>query len=156
LIFLTDEYWAAVRAGGRSVTSDDVQRLIDRGLVKGRLEKDWSASVRKRVSSYVLGTAADFDLLGRPAGGQRPILQWSLHDQLVLYLTYDLHFMGSSDDEVAQADEWSALGLRREDVTLYLNRLQDRRHITVQDTGYLCRIDWNYQSREELAHALLS
>lgn len=154
--FLSDEYWSAVRSGGQTMMPDDVQRLIDRGLVKGRLEKDWSASVRKRVSSYVLGIAADFDLLGKPAAGARPILPWALHDDLTLYLAHDLHFLGSSDDEVAAAEEWSALGLRREDVTLYLNRLQDRGHLTVQDTGFLCRIDWKYESRQELIHVLLS
>lgn len=154
--FLVEEYWPAIRAGARSVNSDDIQRLIDRGLVKGALQKDWSASVRKRVSSYVLGTAQDFDLLGKAASGGRLIQAWSIHDLLVLYLAYDLHFLGSSDDEVAGADEWEALGLRREDVTLYLNRLQDRRHLTVQDTGFLCRIDWNYETREELAHVILS
>lgn len=154
--FLADEYWPAIRTGGQSIRTSDIQLLIDRGLVSGRLDKNWSESVRKRVSSYVLGIATDFDLLTASRSGDRPIATWSLHDSLTLYLTYDLHFMGASDDEVANSPEWQALGLQREDVTLYLNRLQSKGHLIVQDTGHLCRIDWKYTSREELAHVLIS
>lgn len=154
--FLTDEYWPSVRSGGHSIRTSDIQLLIDRGLVSGRLEKNWSESMRKRVSSYVLGIATDFDLLAASRSGDRPIATWSLHDALVLYLTYDLHFMGASDDEIANSPEWQALGLQREDVTLYLNRLQNQGHLIAQDTGHLCRIDWKYTSREELAHVLIS
>lgn len=154
--FLVEEYWPSVRAGARSFRSSDVARLIDRGLVTGKLSVNWSDSVRKRVSSYVLGITSDFGLLGNKPAGNRPILHWSLEEKLALYLAYDLHFLGLSDDEVARSDEWSAFGLRREDVTLYLNRLQDRGHLIVQDTGSLCRIEWKYTNRTELAHALLS
>lgn len=153
--FLTDEYWPSVRSGGHSIRTSDIQLLIDRGLVSGRLDKNWSESMRKRVSSYVLGIATDFDLLTASRSGDRPIATWSLHDSLALYLTYDLHFMGASDDEVANSEEWKALGLQREDVTLYLNRLQNKGHLIVQDTGHLCRIDWKYSSREELTHVLI-
>lgn len=153
--FLADEYWPSVRAGGQSIRTSDVQVLIDRGLVSGRLAKNWSTSVRKRVSSYVLGIASDFDFLAGSKAGDRAIASWSIHDSLILYLTYDLHFMGASDDEVANSTEWLALGLKREDVTLYLNRLQNQGHLIAQDTGHLCRIDWKYTSREELAHVII-
>ena len=130
--------------------------MIDRGLVTGKLTVNWSDSVRNRVSSYVLGIASDFGLLGNKPAGNRPVLHWSLDEGLALYLAYDLHFLGLSDDEVARSDEWSALGLRREDVTLFLHRLQNRGHLIVQDTGALCRIEWKYPTRQQLAHVLLS
>ena len=154
--FLIDEYWPAVRAGRQCIRKSDVIVLIDRGLVSGRLSKPWSDSIRSRVSSYVLGVAHDFDFLGNSRSGNRPILPWAPHDSLILYLAYDLHFMGASDDEVADSPEWQTLGLQREDVTLYLNRLQNQNHLIAQDTGHLCRIDWKYQSREELSHVILS
>ena len=154
--FLIDEYWPAVRAGRQSIRKSDILLLIDRGLVSGRLNKPWSKSMRTRVSSYVLGIAEDFDFVGKSRSGERPIISWSPHDFLVLYLAYDLHFMGASDDEVASSPEWQALGLQREDVTLYLNRLQNQGHLIAQDTGHLCRIDWKYQTREELSYVLVS
>jgi hypothetical protein len=154
--FLIDEYWPAVRAGRQSIRKSDVILLIDRGLVSGRLNKPWSKSMRTRVSSYVLGIAEDFDFVGKSRSGERPIISWSPHDFLFLYLAYDLHFMGASDDEVVSSPEWQALGLQREDVTLYLNRLQNQGHLIAQDTGHLCRIDWKYQTREELSYVLVS
>jgi hypothetical protein len=154
--FLSEVYWAAIRSGGQSLGGDDVLLLVDRGLITGKLNANWSESVRKRASSYVLGTAADFELLGKVRSRERIILNWSPHDSIILYLVYDLHFMGASDDEVANADEWRAIGLQRDDVTLYLNRLQSSNHLIAQDTGHLCRIDWKYQTREELADVILS
>ena len=154
--FLIDEYWPAVRAGRQTIKKSDILLLIDRGSVSGRLAKNWSESVKTRVSSYVLGIAEDFDFVGKSRSGERPIISWSPHDFLVLYLAYDLHFMGASDDEVVSSPEWQALGLQREDVTLYLNRLQNQGHLIAQDTGHLCRIDWKYQTREELSYVLVS
>ena len=154
--FLAEEYWPAVRANRKTVRNSDISLLIDRGIVSGRLGKNWSESVKVRVSSYVMGIAEDFGFLGKSRSGDRPILLWSPHDFLILYLAYDLHFLGASDDEVANAAEWQALGLLREDVTLYLHRLQSQGHLIAQDTGHLCRIDWKYQTREELSHVLIS
>lgn len=154
--FLSDEYWPAVRANRKMIRKSDIELLIDSGIVSGRLKKHWSESVKKRVSSYVLGIASDFGFLGKPRTGERPILLWSPHEHLILYLAYDLHFLRASDDEVVNAPEWKALGLLREDVTLYLHRLQSQSHLIAQDTGHLCRIDWKYQTREELSHVLIS
>jgi len=156
LDFLTEEYWPAVRANRKTVRRSDISLLIDSGTVSGRLKKNWSESVKARVSGYVLGIAEDFDFVGKHRSGERPILLWSPHDRLILYLAYDLHFLGASDDEVADAAEWQALGLLREDVTLYLHRLQSQSHLIAQDTGHLCRIDWKYKTREELSHVLIS
>lgn len=153
--FLAEEYWPSVRAGQSHLRLADVGRLIDRGIISGKLAKPWSASVRKRVSSYVIGIATEFGFLRRSTGSEREILSWTPHEDLILFLAYDLHFSGSSDDEVAGAEEWKAFGFDREDVTLYLNRLQSQGHLLVQDTGHLCRIDWKYPTRQELNHVIL-
>jgi hypothetical protein len=154
--FLTEEYWPAIRNGGVTLDTSDPQLLIDRALVTGKLQKSWSDATRERVGGYVLGIAADFDLLGPNKKGRRDILPWTLNETMVLYLAYDLHFLGASDDEVVTSADWAPLGLLREDVSLYLNRLQTRDHLITQDTGHLCRIDWKYTSREELNHVILS
>lgn len=153
--FLTEIYWPAYRASGLAIDNSEVGTLIDRGRINGRLERDWSASVRKRVTSYVMGTAADFGLVGKASRGSRPILHWAPSEELILYIAYDLHFLDLDDNAVVAADEWAALGLEREDVILYLNRLSNQGHLTVQDSGALCRVDWNYNNREQLNDAIL-
>ena len=153
--FLAEEYWPAVKAGQSHLRLADVGRMIDRGIISGKLPNPWSELMRKRVSSYTIGIATDFGFIRRSSGSEREILSWSPHDHLILFLVYDLHFSGSSDDEIASADEWRAFGFDREDVTIYLNRLQSQDHLLVQDTGHLCRIDWTYSTRQELSHVIL-
>lgn len=153
--FLAQIYWPAIRASGTSIETSEVGTLIDRGRVEGKLENDWSPSVRKRVSSYVLGVAKDFHLVVQPARGSWRLESWHPQEDTLLYLAYDLHFLGLSDDQVILADEWRAFGLERPDVILFLNRFQTNGHLLVQDSGVLCRIDWTYPNRESLIDVLL-
>jgi hypothetical protein len=153
--FLVEVYWPAIRAGRISLDRSEISGLIDRGRIDRKLSTDWSDSVRKRVSSYVLGIARDFELLADVKNGSRPIQPWIPSDGLILYLAYDLHFLGLGDDEVLAADEWRALGLEREDVIAYLHRLDQRGHLTLQDSGVICRIEWKYRDRTQLNDALL-
>lgn len=153
--FMTEIYWPAVRAGRSTLNRSEVASLIDHGRIEGKLDRDWSESVRKRVSSYVLGIARDFELLGDASRGSRPIQQWAPSEDLILYLAYDLHFLGFGDDEIVGAEEWQALGLEREDVIAYLNRLDHRGHLTLQDSGQITRIEWKYRDRSQLNDALL-
>jgi len=153
--FMVEIYWPAIRAGRVTLDRSEILGLIDRGRIDRKLATDWSESVRKRVSSYVMGIARDFELLGDAKRGTRPIRQWVPSDGLILYLAYDLHFLGLADDEVIAADEWLALGLERSDVIAYLHRLDQRGHLTLQDSGVICRIEWHYRDRSQLNDALL-
>lgn len=154
--FITDEYWSKVAVSSPSVSTKDIGVLIDKGLLTGKLKKNWSPSVRKRVSSYVLGAAADLGLLGSPSAGRRPIEYWRPLEELQIYLAYDLHFYGFSDDEIVASEEWQLLGLSRNDVSESISRLQQGGHWIAQDTGHLIRIEWNYKNRKELIDALNS
>lgn len=153
--FLVSCYWPAVRASGVSIDSKEVGLLIDRGRIEGKLRNDWSDSVRRRVSSYVLGTAKDFELVTKPSRGSWRLQSWHPQEDTLLYLAYDLHFLGLSDDQVIQADEWRAFGLERPDVVMFLQRFQTNGHLLVQDSGVLCRIDWKYLNRNTFIDVLL-
>lgn len=152
--FIKDEYWPRAATHSAFIEPKDIHLLIDKGMLQGKLTKNWSDSVRKRVSSYVLGTATDLELLGPPKSGRRPIEFWRPADKLLVYLAYDLHFYGYSDDEIASSAEWQLLGLSRRDVSECFTRLQQRGHWIIQDTGHLMRIEWTYQSRKEMGDAL--
>lgn len=152
--FIQQEYWAKVAVGTQSVSPKDVSILVDKGLLTGKLKKNWSASVRERVCGYVLGAAHDLGLLGPTRAGHRTLEYWRPLDALLVYLAYDLHFYGFSDDEVAGSEEWQLLGLSRNDVSDFLSRLQSAGHWISQDTGHLIRIEWTYQDRKELIRAL--
>ena len=154
--FIKEIYWKKVSSGSPSVATKDVGVLIEKGLLTGKLEKAWSPSVRKRVSSYVTGAAADLGLLGTSRAGNRSVEYWQPLDALQIYLAYDLHFYGFSDDEVANSDEWQLLGLSRKGVSESFARLQNDGHWIAQDTGHLIRMEWKYKTRKELIDALHS
>jgi hypothetical protein len=148
-------YWTTIQASGNSIDTSEVAGLIDRGRIEGRLQSDWSESIRRRVSSYVLGIAKDFELVAQPSRGSWRLQSLHPQENTLLYLAYDLHFLGLSDDQVIQADEWRAFGLERTDVLMYLQRFQTNGHLLVQDSGVLCRVDWNYTNRNNLIDVLL-
>jgi len=153
--FLVETYWPAVRAGRLYLDRPEILVMIDRGRVDQKLERDWSETVRKRVATYTLGIAQDFELVSASSNGRRAIQDWAPSEKAVLYLAYDLHFLDLSDDEVVGADEWAAWGFEREDVLLHLHRLEEKGFFTVQDTGLLCRVDWKFSERKELIDALV-
>lgn len=153
--FMVEIYWPAIRAGRMTLDRSETSTLIDRGRIDRKLATDWSETMRDKVGSYVMGIARDFELVADSRKGTRAIQQWIPSDGLILYLAYDLHFFGLTDDEVLAADEWRALGLEREDVIAYLHRLDQRGHLTLQDSGIICRIEWKYRDRSLLNDALL-
>lgn len=153
--FMVCCYWTAIKAPGSSINISEITALIDRGRIEGKLQNDWSESVRRRVSSYVLGIAKDFELVAQPSRGSWRLQSWYPQENTLLYLAYDLHFLGLSDDQVIDADEWRAFGLERPDVVMYLQRFQTNGHLLVQDSGILCRIDWKYTNRNTLIDVLL-
>jgi hypothetical protein len=153
--FMVFCYWPAIQSSGTTIDTSDVGALIDRGRIEGKLQNDWSDSVRRRVSSYVLGIAKDFELVSQPSRGSWRLQSWHPQENTLLYLAYDLHFLGFSDDQVIQANEWRAFGLERPDVVMYLQRFQTNGHLLVQDSGVLCRIDWKYSNRNSLTDALI-
>lgn len=155
--FLCDVYWPDFSAGRDYVDRDDVFRLIDRATVSGVIPKRWSEKTRERVGGYVLGTAHDFRLVGKPEGrgGKRRIEIFHPKEETLLYLAYDLHFSELSESQVLKHPDWMALGYSPDDVRPVLDQLMRSGHLIYQDAGDLVRVDWKYQNREELTDAIL-
>ncbi|MBK1834748.1 DUF1819 family protein [Roseibacillus ishigakijimensis] len=153
--FMTELYWTTIRSAGNQILSEDVDSLIDKGVIEGKLARKWSPSVVERVVSYVLGMGRDFELLSPSRRGRADIHSWHPHENTLLYLAYDLHFLGLSDDQVINAEEWTAFGLSRPDVILYLQRFESESHLVLQDSGSLCRIEWSHHTRNALTHVLI-
>ncbi len=155
--FLTDTYWRGFSNGRESLEKDDVLSLIDDAVMTGKLEKKWSDSQRSRVASYVLGTAEDFRLVNKSLGrgGSRRIEMFQPHEPTLVYLAYDLHFSGSSDEAVLAHPDWEALGYAEEDVRQCFDQLTRSGELIFQDAGTMVRIDWKYKNREELTDGLI-
>ena len=156
--FLTEIYWPRVCASSDHVAKRDTLELIDRGESIGRFQKPWSPSVKKRVSSYVLGVAHDFGLVSQVcgAGGRRRIEIFRLDLSTSLFLAYDLHFQSLGAGAIIAHPDWEALGLTPADVRDELSRLSLHGHLLFQDSGDVASIRWNHPNLLAVADAILA
>ncbi|MCA9447554.1 MAG: DUF1819 family protein, partial [Candidatus Omnitrophica bacterium] len=53
--FVVDVYWPKYSAGASSLSREDAERFIYRGLDTGKMAKRWTDSTIRRVSAYLIG-----------------------------------------------------------------------------------------------------
>jgi hypothetical protein len=152
--FTCEVFWQRYAAGAQALTKDDARSFIRRAVGRGRTTTRWSESTIIRVSNYLLGTSADYGLLGAMRAGMRVIIPFRITPVMTSVLAHDLHFRGLGDSAVVHHAEWGLFGLEPTDVLQELKRLALRGEIIVQSAAAITQIGWKHKSMEELAHVL--
>jgi len=152
--FVTNVYWPKYIAGAATINKGDAEAFIQRALDDGKMQKRWSETTIKRVSGYLLGCCADFGLLEKSSRGDRNIIRFMIRQDVALYLAYDLHFQGLSDQAVTQHLNWRLFGLDPQDVIRQLDRLSHDGHLLIQSGAELVQISWKYRDMEGCLNAL--
>lgn len=152
--FICQIYWGKYSAGTTSISKQDALTFLDDAVVSGFIPKRWSESMMSRVSSYLLGCLADFDLIGRAHNGKREIKHFSIPKPTLLYLIHDIHFSGYSDNSILEHADWCLFGLDRRTILQEIQRLSFDGHFIMQYAGDLLRISWKYKSMEDCISAL--
>jgi hypothetical protein len=152
--FTCEVFWQRYTAGAQSVTKDDARSFIRRAVGRDRTTTRWSESTIIRVSNYLLGTCADFGLLGSMRAAARAIIPFRITPVMTSVLAHDLHFRSLGDSAVVHHAEWGLFGLEPTDVLQELKRLALRGEIIVQSAATVTQIGWKHKSMEELAHVL--
>jgi Putative inner membrane protein (DUF1819) len=152
--FVRQVYWPRYSAGGTSVSKADTLQFVSLSVSDGRATRPWSATTVTRVASYLLGTCADFGLLGVMKAGSRPILNFRITPDVVAILAHDLHFQGLGDNVLMQHPDWGLFGLEVSDVLGEMKRLSLRGELIVQAAGGITQVSWKYKSMEELADGI--
>ena len=147
-------YWQRYGAGAQAVTKDEARTFVRRAVGRGRTTTRWSESTIIRVSNYLLGTSADYGLLGPMRADARAIIPFRITPVTTSVLAHELHFRGLGDSAVVHHSEWGLFGLEPADVLQELKRLALRGEIIVQSAAAIIQIGWKYKSMEELAHVL--
>jgi hypothetical protein len=153
--FTCEVFWQRYAAGAQAVTKDDARSFIRRAVGRGRTTTRWSESTIIRVSNYLLGTSADYGLLGAMRAGTRVIIPFRITPVTTSVLAHDLHFRGLGDSALVHHAEWGLFGLEPTDVLQELKRLALRGEIIVQSAAAITQIGWKQKSMEELAHGLV-
>lgn len=151
--FISQVYWSAYSSGRDSLSIEESREFVVRANQDGRTTSPWSDNVVVRVSSYLNGTCADFGLLEQGRKGIRRILPYRVEPWVIVYLAYDLHFTGNGDNSVLSHPDWVLFGMDRNDVLNEFKRLALQGWWIIQSAGDVTRIEWQYQSMEELINA---
>lgn len=55
-------YWSRYAGGYTNVTNDDARLFVERGIDEGKTVKRWSETTVRRVSAYLTGCCADYQM----------------------------------------------------------------------------------------------
>jgi hypothetical protein len=153
--FVRQVYWPAYSAGKSAITKRDALDFVGAAVSNGLTHSPWAASTISRVSGYLLGSCADFGLLGANKAGARSVETFGISPTVASFLAHDLHFRGLGDNALLRRTEWEWFGLDSKDALDELKRLSLRGEIVVQSAGRSTRVSWKYKSIEGLADGIL-
>lgn len=152
--FVREVFWPRYSAGRNTLTREDAMEFVRHAVREGKTQVHWADSTIRRVSAYLLGSCADFGMLGGSSRGPRTIQPLRLHTKAAAYLAYDLKFQGLGDNQVLGHRDWQLFGLEWADVREQFKRLALQRLLILQAAGDVTHISWTLKTREELIDVL--
>jgi len=152
--FVREVFWPRYTAGRDALTREDAIEFVRHAVREGKTQVHWADSTIQRVSAYLLGSCADFGLLGGSSRGPRTIQPLRLHPKAAAYLAYDLKFQGLGDNQVLGHTDWQLFGLEWADVRDQFKRLSLEGFLILQTAGDVTHVSWTLKTREELIDVL--
>ena len=152
--FVREVYWPRYASGAGHVDRNDSVRFIQKALMEGRMQKIWTESSVKRVSGYLLGTAADMGLLEAATRSDRAIRHFAIRPKVALYLAHELHFAGNNDLIVTRHPDWALFGLEPNESLGEVKKLAHDGHLIIQAAADLVQIAWKYTTMQDCIDAI--
>jgi hypothetical protein len=152
--FITEVYWPKYEAGADQISRSDARSFIEEAHAMGMIDPGWSETMIVRVARYLAGTLSDFGFLEDSRKSTRDIQSVRVDRPLVVYLPYEIHFDGYSDNSILEHPDWALFGLMQEDIVRRLKQASYDGHFIIQYSGELLRLSWEHESLEECLHAI--
>ena len=152
--FVREVYWNAYVSGRDRLSNEEARAFVVRAVQDGQTTTPWSESTVMRVARYLTSYCADFGLLERGIRQVRSILPYWIEPHVAALLAYDLHFAGLGDNALLVHEDWALFGMDRPDVLEEMKRLALTGKVIVQVAGGVTKINWKYQTMEELIDGL--
>ena len=152
--FVSEIYWDRYAGGYNQLTKQDARGFVERAIDDGKTSRRWSESTVTRMSNYLLGVCADYDLLGSLKGQERAITAPRIEDRMLVYLAYELHFMEVGDNALLKHPDWGLFGFEWIDVRNEMQRLARDGHWIVQSAGQSTQLSWRYETMEATLNVL--
>ena len=144
--FIIEVYFKKLNSGYYDLKSNDPKDFIKTAIVDERIETQWSESTINRVSSHIIATLIDFDLIKR----NREILKFRIFDLTANYFAHEMHFLGLSDNNIWHHEDWKLFGLSTHDVISIFERLANQGTFIMQFSGEILSISWKYKSMNDI------
>lgn len=148
--FIIEVYWNRYSGGHDTITTEDARDFMAHAIDEGKTQKPWADSVVKRVSSYIIGCCADYNLLSSGRSPTRTIQPIRIHLKTSLYLAHFLHFNGLGDNAIISHESWKLFGMQPNEVRDELRMLAKNNWLIVQSAGDVTRISWQFKKMEEV------
>ena len=152
--FIRDVYWRMNLTAKREISTTDARDFIERATSSHKIEPGWSHHVSQRVARSLLSTLADFELTESAKQGPRRLRLPVILPQTAVFLTYELHFSGISEDQIPKSPDWALFGLMPADVIALLEKTAAQGHLFLQYSGAILRIEWRYPDMEGVIDAI--
>lgn len=152
--FVKQVYWQKYASSYSTISVDDAKSFVEAALQTGKMQKIWSDTTIKRVSSYILGCLVEYGFLAIENRKERRITPPRLSDKLAVYLAYELHFSGVGDNAVINHTDWQLFGLSPDDVREEMKSLALNKHWIIQAAGNAVHISWTYKNSEEVINVI--
>jgi hypothetical protein len=151
--FVVNEVFERYYTGQTTISADDVYRFIE-SSPKDRLDKQWSDSVKGRLSRGVLSVLRDFGIL--EGKSKKKIADFYLPLEAFAYVAFLLYSDVSSGDIILNHDDWKLFLLKPKNVERMFLEAHQHGFLKYNAAGNLIRIDFEYKSTEELANDIVS
>ena len=153
--FVTQLYWERYASGYTEISSEDSTEFVQRATYDGKTKKLWSETTVKRVSSYLLSTCGDYQLLQPLTRVARQITPIRIDPCAIVILAYGLHQQGIADNNLINHLDWQLFGLQPEDVRDELKRLGVNKFWIIQTAADVVSISWGYKTMEEVVDVII-
>jgi hypothetical protein len=151
LDFVIQVYWKTYYTGNRKFEVAYARKFIADAFKSGVIKNKWSDGTIKRMSSYLISTLKDFNLID----SKNNMLNYTISDIAANYLLHILYFHGFNENQILEAKEWMLFGLKSEDEVLeVLKRLSFTGNFVIQHSGEITRITWNNKSMREFINGI--
>ena len=152
--FIREVYWRKNLTAAREIGKPDARDFLERAIDLRRIEPPWSQGMRERVARYLLGTLEDFELTEQIKRGQWRVRPATILSQTVVFLAYELHISGESEEQIPKHRDWRLFGLMPADVIGLLEISAAQGHLFLQHCGAILRIEWHYPDMEGVIDAI--
>lgn len=149
--FMVEEVYLRFMVGHSEIGVDDAVKFISEVIPRETKER-WTDTVNLKVARGMLAALRDFGVLEGKA--KKQIKATYLSPTAFAIITFLIHTKTKSGEKIINSDDWKLYLLSPEAVERKLLDAHQLGFLTYKVAGNIKRIDFSYDSVEEMAHEL--